>query len=151
MEIIIRAIGKERSNLYLDAKDEYLKRTRWGIKIKEIESVKNLPTELIKEKEGKLLLAEIPSGSLIISLDERGKQLNSELFAKWIEGKLSKCGRIYFLIGGAFGLSQEVKDKSSYTISFSEMTLPHKLVRIILLEQLYRAYTIINNHPYHKA
>ena len=151
MEIIIRAIGKERSKLYLDAKDEYLKRTRWKVKIEEIEPVKDLPVELIKEKEGELLLAKIPTGSLIISLDERGKQLKSEPFAKWLEERLSGYSQIYFLIGGAFGLSEEIRNKSNHLLSLSEMTLPHKLVRVILLEQLYRAYTIINNHPYHKA
>ncbi|MBR2046282.1 MAG: 23S rRNA (pseudouridine(1915)-N(3))-methyltransferase RlmH [Agathobacter sp.] len=106
---------------------------------------------LIKEKEGEKLLKNIKDDAYVISLCIDGKQLDSELLSEKIE-KLGIQGtsHIYFIIGGSLGLADEVIKRSDYKLSFSPMTFPHQLMRLILLEQIYRSYRIMNHEPYHK-
>lgn len=150
MEIVIKALGKEKSKEIIQLTREYLMRTRWRISIIEHELNKNLSENEQKLQEGKWLISNIPDNTFIYVLDERGKQNTSHEFAESLVKNQSIYKNIYFLIGGAFGLSEEVKQKANALIAFGKMTFPHKLVRLMLVEQLYRAYSIANGHPYHK-
>ena len=103
------------------------------------------------EKEYRKALSLIKPGSILIALDESGSNYNSTSFSKkmqhWIEG----YSHIYFIIGGPDGLSDEVKDKSGSILSLSKLTFPHQLAKVILIEQIYRSISIMNNHPYHRS
>lgn len=148
MNVSIHVINKISSSAH-ETKiiDDYLKRIPWNIKIHQLELKNKLPVEKQKEMEGNLLLNSVSSKDYIISLDERGNQYNSLEFCKMIN-ELNQP--ISFFIGGAFGLSDAVKSKSSMLLSLGKLTLPHVFARMLLVEQLYRAYTISENHPYHK-
>ena len=113
---------------------------------------KTYETEKQKIEEGKLLLSNCENNnSKIISLDERGKIITTIDFYNLInEYKNNSINNINFIIGGADGLSEEVRQKSNYILSFGKMVFPHLMVRVMLIEQLYRVWTITNNHPYHK-
>ncbi|MCT4635835.1 MAG: 23S rRNA (pseudouridine(1915)-N(3))-methyltransferase RlmH [Rickettsiales bacterium] len=125
----------------------YIKRIPWSLSITQLEVKGKLPPIKQKECEGKLLLKSIPYGSFVIALDEVGKSFTSEEFSL----RLERVTRpICFIIGGAHGLSSEVRDKADMLLSLSDMTLPHVMARVVLIEQIYRAYTISANHPYHK-
>jgi 23S rRNA (pseudouridine1915-N3)-methyltransferase len=126
---------------------DYLKRIPWKIKINQLELKDKLPPEKQKISEGELLLKMVPDGDFIIALDERGEQFSSHGFSKLIEKQIQP---ISFIIGGAYGLSDELRNKANLLLSLSEMTMPHVLARVVLVEQIYRAYTISQNHPYHK-
>ena len=161
MKIISRNIGriaaKDPENILIN---EYKKRIdgigkSCGIThfdITEYEVKKNLPAETLKQEEAKLLLKDISPQDIIIALDERGKNIDSVSFSQIIENaqsdNIEKC---FFFIGGAHGLAPEIRQRANYIISFGKMTVPHKIARILLTEQVYRALTIINNHPYHKV
>ena len=107
--------------------------------------------EIIKNKEGEKILSKVKEGSFIISLEIEGKQLTSESMANQIE-KITTSGfsHITFLIGGSLGLSDKLKKMSALSLSFSIMTFPHQLMKLILVEQIYRSFRIIRNEPYHK-
>ena len=150
MEIVIKALGKEKSREIKQLAQEYLIRTRWHISVIEHELNKNLSENEQKLQEGKWLMSNIPDNTFIYVLDEKGKQYTSHEFSGALVKNQSIYKNIYFLIGGAFGLSEEVKQKANTLIAFGKMTFPHKLVRLMLVEQLYRAYSIVNGHPYHK-
>jgi len=151
MQIIIRAIGKEKNKTVQELIDEYLKRMKWKVSIEEFEAPKEKNPLTLKEKEAELLLANIAKNSFIYVLDENGLQMKSEEFSTNINKNIANSyEKIYFIIGGAFGLADKVKQRANYLLSLSKMTLPHKLVRVVLIEQLYRAYSIKTNHPYHK-
>ncbi|WP_029425376.1 23S rRNA (pseudouridine(1915)-N(3))-methyltransferase RlmH [Alkalibacillus haloalkaliphilus] len=105
--------------------------------------------EAVKNKEGEKILTKISTDTYVITLEIEGKQLTSEAFAKKMDD-LATYGKskIAFVIGGSLGLSDEVKQRSDYAISFSKMTYPHQLMRLILLEQVYRGFRIVRNEPY---
>jgi 23S rRNA (pseudouridine1915-N3)-methyltransferase len=106
--------------------------------------------DLIKTKEGERILEHIKPADYLVLLDERGKKMNSVQFSEFIYSKaISSYKHIIFLIGGAYGFSQAVYKRANEMISLSDMTFSHQLVRILFLEQLYRAYTILNKEPYH--
>lgn len=153
MKITILSIGKFDKSLYRELFEYYLKRLKWKIELKEIEfkNTKSYEESKIKHEEGVLLLKYFHNFSKIIVLDERGKQYSSIEFATILENfNVAGNSNIAFVIGGAFGLSEEVKNKADILMSISKMTLPHLMVRSFLIEQIYRASTIISNHPYHK-
>lgn len=152
MHITIAAIGKAKgSALYSKLLGEYLKRLPWQVTVKEFEEKRPLPTDQRKQREAELLLSACENHHRIIILDERGKELSSPQFARHI-GDWQDQGdtRLAFLIGGQDGLADEIRTKAHLTLSFGRMTWPHMLVRPLLAEQLYRAYTILTNHPYHR-
>jgi 23S rRNA (pseudouridine1915-N3)-methyltransferase len=123
----------------------------WKLEIKELELKNNLSGEVLKSKEAEILLKAVPSSAKIIALDEKGKNLSSPEFAKSIENfGSSGNSHLAFIIGGADGLSDDVKKRADLILSFGKMTFPHMMIRAFLSEQIYRAYTIINNHPYHR-
>lgn len=159
MEINIISVGKIKEDFFKKAIEEYEKRLKAYcrvnfIELKDESEGKNLSDkdiDIILDKEGKRILEKIKERSFIIVLDIKGKSIDSVEFSKKINGiMLDGISSIDFIIGGSLGISQEVKDKANYSLSFSKFTFPHKLMRVILMEQIYRAFTIINNKTYHK-
>lgn len=159
MNIDIICVGKIKEKYLCDAINEYSKRLSRYCKLSIIEckdektpdGESDALDEKIKITEGERILKSIDDNAFIIVLDLKGKELSSPDFAKHI----SKIGidgisKIQFIIGGSLGLSDNVRTKANLLLKFSEMTFPHQLMRVILLEQIYRAYRIINNEPYHK-
>ena len=105
----------------------------------------------IKEKEADRILAHVKEEACVVTLEIKGKQLDSVAFSEWIEQKtLHGVSHIQFIIGGSLGLHSKVSNISNFKLSFSEMTFPHQLMRVILTEQIYRAFRIMSNGPYHK-
>lgn len=148
-------IGKTNQIWLGDAINEYVKRiTRYitfDFKIlPDIKNAKNLAEQQLKEKEGELLLASLLDVDELVLFDEKGKEYTSEEFAGYIEKKmLASTKSLVFCIGGAYGFSESVYKKASGKIALSKMTFSHQMVRLIATEQLYRAFSIINNEPYH--
>ena len=159
MRINIVCVGKIKEKYLKLGIDEFKKRLSKYCKLEIIEledekAPENLSDKemlMIKEKEGKKILSKIKDNSYVISLAIDGKNLSSEELAETIN-KLGVRGisNITFVIGGSLGLSDEVLSRADYKLSFSKMTFPHQLMRLILLEQVYRAYRINNGEPYHK-
>lgn len=117
----------------------------------EVITVKDEPTSLTMNKETESILKQIKEFDFVIALAINGKQLSSEQLAtKIADLELNSSKNITFVIGGSYGLSEAVLARANYSLSFSKMTFPHQLMLLILMEQVYRAYTILNNHPYHK-
>ncbi len=111
----------------------------------------SFPKNDLLEAEGKIVTARIPGGSLCVALSEEGTSLpSSRAFAQWLSKKTQDCRVLTFILGGAYGLSPRVKAASEDVISLSPLTFAHKLAVVVLLEQIYRAFTILKNHPYHK-
>jgi 23S rRNA (pseudouridine1915-N3)-methyltransferase len=148
MKVLVRAIGKDHSKEYKSLAEEYIKRLPWKVKIEELVHNKGGSDDEIKKKEGELLLQKLDSSSFVIALDELGNKHSSKEFAAMIAKNSSK--QVVFLIGGANGHSEEVRKRANVVTSLSDLTFPHMMVRLILIEQLYRAYTIQQGHPYHK-
>lgn len=159
MKITILCVGKIKEKFYRDALDEYIKRmSRYAkVEIMEVADEKTpdgaseAAQNSIKEKEGEKLLSKWDESAYTFVLAINGKQLSSEEFAEKINS-LGTYGtsNLQFVIGGSLGLSDKVIKKADYLISFSKMTFPHQLMRVVLLEQIYRAHRIIKNEPYHK-
>lgn len=159
MEINIICVGKIKEDYFKKAIEEYEKRLKAYcrvnfIELKDESEGKNLSDkdiDIILDKEGKRILEKIKERSFIIVLDILGRSIDSVEFSKKINDiMLDGISSIDFIIGGSLGISQEVKDKANYSLSFSKFTFPHKLMKVILMEQIYRAFTIINNKTYHK-
>lgn len=156
IKIKVVCVGKIKEKYFADAVKEYEKRlSRYcQFQIKELkeENFNDNPTEsdvkTIIKKEGESILKEI-KGKVIL-LDIKGKEYSSVEFSTLVKDFVDKGEEVTFIIGGSYGVSQEVKDKASAKISFSKMTFPHTLFRVMLVEQIYRAYTIINGAKYHK-
>lgn len=159
MKITILCVGKVKEKFYRDGIDEFVKRLSRYCKLEIIEVADEKTDEnaseteirLVKEKEGEKLLKNIKDDAYVITLCIDGKQLDSEQLSEKIE-KLGVQGtsHIYFIIGGSLGLADEVIKRADFKLSFSPMTFPHQLMRLILLEQIYRSYRIMNHEPYHK-
>ena len=150
--IKIICVGKIKEAFFRDAVEEYKKRLSKYIKLEIIEvddiNNQNEVVSLLKEKE--LLLKHINTKDYIITLEIEGKKFSSLDFAKKIDQTLSINSNITFIIGGSNGLDEEIKTLSDLKLSFSDLTFPHQLFRVVLLEQIYRAFKIINNESYHK-
>ena len=147
MKITIVAIGKLKEKFLVEGVAEYLKRLRLFSKIE----VREIPECKTLDDEGKKILAQIPKDSFVFVLDVAGTAITSEDFAKKISDlNLRGISNLTFVIGGAFGLSEEVKKISDFRMSLSEMTFTHQMARLILLEQIYRAFKINRGEPYHK-
>lgn len=141
MKLTIVAVGKLRDAWAREACDEYEKRLRG-----------KLPLEIIEAKDDADLARKLPPRARLWALDERGKQLSSDELATTIKQHMNGGEQgIAFVIGGADGLPRELVQRANFTWSLGRLTLPHRLARIILLEQLYRALSIIRGEPYHRA
>lgn len=159
MKVTILCVGKVKEKFYRDGISEFTKRLSRYCKLDIIEVTDEKTSEdaseteirLIKEKEGERILKNIKDDAYVICLCIDGKQLSSEALSEKIE-KLGVQGtsHICFVIGGSLGLADEVVKRADFKLSFSPMTFPHQLMRVILLEQIYRAYRIMNHEPYHK-
>lgn len=150
--IKIICVGKIKEKFYKEALEEYQKRLSKYTKIKiiEVEDINLNNEELIKQKEKELILKYIEKKDFIITLEIEGKELSSTELSKKIEELETLNPNITFIIGGSYGLDDEIKKQSNLKLSFSKLTFPHQLFRVILLEQIYRAYKIKNNESYHK-
>lgn len=150
--IKIICVGKIKEKFFRDAIEEYQKRlTKYTkINIIEVEDININNEELIKQKEKELILKHIDKKDYVITLEIEGKQLSSIELSKKIEELETFNSNITFIIGGSYGLDDEIKNLSSFKLSFSKLTFPHQLFRVILLEQIYRTYKIKNNESYHK-
>jgi len=149
--IKIITVGKLKEKYFKDAVDEYLKRLSKYTKIDLIEVPDedyDLKKTLLKEKES--ILKHVSDKDYIVTLEIEGKEISSVDFSKKINDTLVQYSDITFIIGGSYGLHEDIKKISNYALSFSKMTFPHQLFRIMLLEQIYRSYKIINNETYHK-
>lgn len=159
MNINIVCVGKLKERYWTDAVTEYLKRlSRYcRMEIVELKEARLLDhaspaeEEQVKTVEGESILRSLSADSYVIALDVKGKQLSSEQLSEKIEN-LALEGRstVDFIIGGSLGLSEAVRKRADFRLSFSAMTFPHQMMRVILLEQIYRAFKISRNEPYHK-
>jgi len=159
MKITLVTVGKIKEKYLRDAIHEYSKRLSRYCKLEMIEvadektpdQASETVEEQIRDKEGERILKYLKDDMYVITLEIAGKMLSSEELADKIE-KLGIQGHssIAFVIGGSIGLGREVLKRSDYSLSFSKMTFPHQLMRVVLLEQIYRSYRIINKEPYHK-
>jgi 23S rRNA (pseudouridine1915-N3)-methyltransferase len=130
--------------------EHYKKIIKYQIKFIGIDNVNKLPPKQIKQSEAKLINKHIETKSYNIILDVVGKSLSSHEFANMLQTNLVFGENICFIIGGAFGLDESIVKQANVRLSLSNMTMPHQMAKIVLLEQIYRAQTILENHPYHK-
>lgn len=159
MNVKILCVGKIKEKFYKDAISEYSKRLSkyCSLDIVEVpdektsENASDNEINIVKDKEGERILKHLKDRDFVISLAIEGAQKDSVIFSKHIENLgISGKSSIVFIIGGSLGLSNEVLKRSDELLSFSKMTFPHQLMRVVLLEQIYRAMRIMNNEPYHK-
>ena len=159
MKITILCVGKIKEKFYVQAIDEYTKRLKAYCKLEIVEvtdektpdNASEKEVNLIKDKEGERILSNIRDGAYVIALAIDGKMLDSVELADKIDTLgVRGISHIVLVIGGSLGLSDKVLSRADYKLSFSKLTFPHQLMRVILLEQIYRSYRIIKNEPYHK-
>lgn len=155
MKVTLLVVGKTDKTYIKDAVNEYSKRLRHYINfeievIPDIKKAKNITIEIQKTKEGELILSRNWAGKEMHLFDEKGKMYSSKEFATFLEKKmLSGLKELVFVIGGPYGFSNEVYNKSISKISLSRMTFSHQMARLLCVEQIYRAFTILNGEPYH--
>ncbi len=155
MNIKLIAIGKTDNKNLQALIDEYTKRLGFYIKfdldiIPDIKNVKNLSESEQKAKEGQLILSKLTPTDQLILLDENGKEFNSVGFSDFLQKKMnSGIKTLVFVIGGPYGFSEEVYQKAQGKVALSQMTFSHQMVRLFVIEQVYRGFTILNNEPYH--
>lgn len=159
MKITVVSVGKIKEKYLKMAIDEYAKRLSKYCKLEFVEvadektpdNASEVVNSKIKEVEGERIIASIKKDAFVIALAIEGESITSEALAKKIDNLgISGNSNIVFVIGGSLGLSPEVLARADYKLSFSKMTFPHQLMKVILLEQIYRSYRIIKNEPYHK-
>lgn len=159
LKITVVAVGKIKEKFLTAAMEEYAKRLSAYCKFEVVEvkdeKTPENPTDVEKnavlDREAERIMEKIPKGAKVISLCVEGKQMTSEKFAELINSStVGGVSHIVFVIGGSMGLSENIKSLSEYRLSFSQMTFPHMLMRVILAEQIYRGFTIISGKTYHK-
>ena len=155
MTIKLLAIGKTDNKQLQALIGEYTKRLGFYIKfnleiIPDIKNAKNLSEAQQKQKEGELILKQLKPTDVLILLDENGKQMDSVAFANYLQKHMnSGIKQLVLVIGGPYGFSQDVYNKAQGKLSLSKMTFSHQMVRLFVIEQLYRGFTILKNEPYH--
>ena len=155
MKAVLLTIGKTDINAIATEIDKYIKRISYYLPftletIPDIKKMKKLTENLQKQKEGEFLLNKLLPTDYVVLLDEGGMLFGSVEFAQYLEKKRNTIGkRIVFVIGGPYGFSEAIKARANEKISLSKMTFTHQMVRLVFVEQLYRAMTILNNEPYH--
>lgn len=154
MAVKLLVIGSTHTSYLKEAENEYLKRLPKYINLNyvEIPNLKNAAKwskEKIKNEEGKLILSKLKGNDWVILLDEKGKEFDSPNFARYLEQNMSHHSSLVFIVGGAYGFSEEVYSRSNGKLAISKMTLSHRMIRMFFLEQLYRAFTILKGDPYH--
>lgn len=149
MKITILAIGKQKKSPTLELCQEYLKRLKWNVTLKELDAGKaSAPAA-----EARLIEQALPDSAFVVALDERGQTFTSPEFAERLaQWQIQAANNeIFFLIGGADGFDETIRKRAKILLSFGKQTWPHMLVRVMLLEQIYRAQQITDGHPYHRA
>lgn len=154
MKIEFLLVGKTTSKIFAEGINDYFKRINHYLPfsitiIPELKNTKHLTEEQQKTAEGDLILKKISSDDYLVLLDEHGKEFRSIEFASWLEKKQQVVRKIIFVVGGPYGFSTDVYQRSNEKISMSQMTFSHQMIRLIFTEQLYRACTIIKGEPYH--
>ena len=155
MKVTLILVGKTVNKHFVELIDEYAGRVKHYIgfdmvTIPELKNTKNLSVEQQKQQEGTLILKQLQAGDCIVLLDEHGKEFRSVEFAKYMEQKMQTVSkRLVFVIGGAYGFSPDVYAQANEKLSLSKMTFSHQMIRMIFVEQLYRAMTIMKGEPYH--
>ncbi|AKG03370.1 23S rRNA (pseudouridine(1915)-N(3))-methyltransferase RlmH [Salimicrobium jeotgali] len=159
MKVSVISVGKLKEKYLKQGIDEYAKRLGPYAKTEIIEvadekapeNLSEAEMEEVKQKEGERILAKVPKDAYVITLEIEGKQLTSEQLASRFDNLMTYgSSKIVFIIGGSLGISSQVQERSDYALSFSKMTFPHQMMRLMLLEQVYRAFKILKNEPYHK-
>src|SRR3954468_17094228 len=152
MRLWLAAVGRARPGPARDLYADYAGRLSWPLTLREVELRRKVPPAEQPRQEAALLLAAVPGSATIVALDERGRTMTSEGFAErlgaWRDGGVPDLA---FLIGGADGHGDAVRERADLVLSFGPMTWPHMLVRGLLVEQLYRAQQILAGHPYHRS
>jgi 23S rRNA (pseudouridine1915-N3)-methyltransferase len=156
MKISFITVGKTQSAEIKALCDDYAKRigryTKLELLTIESTAQKTTDAQKMKTKEGELLMKKFASTDFVVLLDDKGKEFDSVQFAKWLDNlSAQSLKNVCFVVGGAYGFSDDVYKRANAKLSLSRMTFSHQIVRPIFLEQLYRAFTIINNEPYHHA
>jgi 23S rRNA (pseudouridine1915-N3)-methyltransferase len=155
MKITLLTVGKTDKDWVKQGIDIYVSRLKHYIpfainEIPELKNVSSLSKEQIKSREGELILKNVKPADDVILMDEHGKEFRSIEFADWVERKMHTVNkRLVFIIGGPYGFAPKVYEAAQEKISLSKMTFSHQMIRLIFVEQLYRAMTILNNNPYH--
>ena len=155
MKTTLIVVGRTVENYFINAIEEYVKRTQRYLQfnievIPELKNTKNLSENVQKEKEGELISNSLQPGDYVVLLDEGGKEMRSVEFAEYMRKKMNTINkRLVFVIGGPYGFSQDVYKRTDEKMSLSKMTFSHQMVRLIFVEQLYRAMSILNGSPYH--
>lgn len=155
MKALILGIGKTDESYIQTGCDIYLKRLKHYVKtnthfIPDLKKIANISSDERCKREGDLLLKQIEPTDLVILLDEKGKDYTSRKFSQFFQKQMNTgAKRIVFVIGGAFGFSDDMYNRANQQLSISKMTFSHQMIRLFLLEQIYRACTILNNEPYH--
>ena len=155
MKVVLIVVGKTVDKDLVQLISNYTERLSHYLSfelqtIPELRNTKSLTAEQQKKAEGELILKQLQGGDYIVLLDEHGKEMRSIEFAEWIEKKMLAVGkRLVFIIGGPYGFSPAIYEKMNEKISLSRMTFSHQMIRLIFIEQLYRAMTIIKHEPYH--
>ena len=155
MKITLAVIGKTETGFVRQGIEEYVKRLQHYVQfniqyIGDVKGTRNMSEAQQKVAEGKLLLDALETSDYVVLLDEHGTERTSVDYSQWLQRRLASGNkRLVFVVGGPYGFSQEVNDRANEKISLSKMTFPHELVRLIFVEQLYRAFTILKHEPYH--
>ena len=155
MKIVLVVLGKTNEKYLIEGISDYQKRLKHYInfeivEILNIKNVKNFSEKQLIRKEGEMILKQINTSDYLVLLDDQGNDFSSPSFAEKLQQwMISGKKRLVFVVGGAYGFSQEVYNRGNEKLSLSRMTFSHQMVRLIFSEQIYRAFTIINNHPYH--
>ena len=150
-------IGKTKADYLQTGISLYEQRLKHYLRVEhtvipDIKNAKNIPVAEIKKREGQLILNRLTKSDVLIVLDERGKHYTSEEFANWFQKKMNQgTSKIVFQVGGAYGFDEAVYQRANQKIALSAMTFSHQMIRLLLVEQIYRAMTILNNEPYHNS
>ena len=155
MRIHVMFIGKTTGKLFQEAISDYQQRLTHYVpfaieEVPDLKNTKSLPEQQQKEKEADMVFDRLQSGDVLVLLDEKGKEFTSREFSSFLENKMHTVNkRLVLLIGGPYGFSQRIYDAAQGKISLSKMTFSHQMVRLFLVEQIYRAFTIMRGEPYH--
>jgi len=154
VRLVVAVVGKPRDRHLAAAIDEYETRAAryWPLDVVEVREASGRGVSVVdtRAREGERLLERLPAGALVVACDERGDRLTSAQFATLVSDARERAQDVAFVIGGAFGLTDEIRARASRAIQLAPWTLPHEMARLVLAEQLYRAGTIVRGEPYHK-
>jgi len=151
MKIQIIAVGRLKDRMVREKIESYFKKLGKGLEIefKEVPDGKARDSEEVKKQEAIKILGMVSAKDFVVALDERGKEANSREFARLLDKLIHQSWNLTFIIGGAYGLDQSVRERADLVMALSRLTFPHELARLLLAEQIFRAFSIIKGNPYH--